>query len=104
MSNRPRAEFLTFQQTHGRHLIEYGSAEYGVNITDARALLELLATKGVPVLGIEIWREVNGHYRLKGQETLVPVPGDAAVAHLDALQYLANINAGQNDVFGIQFG
>ena len=98
------SELLAFLETKGRPLIEYGSAERGLSIDEAKEFLDLLLAGGVPLLGIEIWRDVGGRFRLNGPETWYPIHEGAQAIHTDALRYLANIKARHNDVFAIQFG
>lgn len=99
-----QSELSHFLELRGYSLIDAGSAERGLNCEDAKAFLGMLLAIGVPLLGMEIWRKLDGRYRLNGLEVWYPIHEKPQLVHLDALEYLGNIMPNQNDVFTIQFG
>jgi hypothetical protein len=98
------SELLAFLDDRGRSLSEYGSSERGLRPADARVFLDMLLANGVPVLGIEIWRDSGNRLTIDGLETWYSEPGGFQSNHTSASQYVANVHVGANDLFAIQFG
>jgi len=95
---------LAFLVARGRSLMEYGSAERGLGIDNARAFVDLLFSRGIALFGIEIWRERGGRLHLSALEIWYRTDQDLYVAHVDAMEYLAGIDAGPRDLLAVQFG
>jgi hypothetical protein len=64
--------------------MEYGSAERGLGMDDARAFTELLRANSVPLLGIELWRDTGNRLELDVSE-------------------INRVKTGPADVFAVQF-
>ena len=95
---------LNFLEQHGCSLAEDGSAERGLNFTDALAFVELLQVNRVPLLGVELWRSHGGVLEQDLSEIWYSEGAADADHYSDAKGYFNRIKTGSGDVFAIQFG
>ena len=95
---------LAYLEEHGCSLIEHGSAERGLDITDARAFIGLLRTNQVRLLGVELWRATSNRLELDVREIWYPRTSDDSACYKDAEHYFNRVTARPGDVFTIQFG
>lgn len=95
---------LNFLELHGCSLAEHGSAERGLNFTDALAFVELLRVNRVPLLGIELWRCDGGVLEQDITEIWYSEGAANGDHYSDAKGYFNRIKTGSGDVFAIQFG
>lgn len=96
-----RANLLNFLKEEGRPLLEYGSAEFGVDKDHAMQFLKMLERGNLHPLGIEIWRYTGDWYSC---DVMSGWYSSKSVTSIDeARRYLKNIDAEAQDVFTIQF-
>ena len=94
---------LAFLEERGRPLIEFGSAERGLQYADALTFIELLRVNAVSLLGVELWRVVGDRLEIDITEIWYSNTSDAASAYKDVDQYFNRVKKASGDVFAIQF-
>ena len=99
----PSVDVSQFLSHHGISLVDYGSAEMGLNGDQAIKFVSLLQAHGVFPLGIEVWRKHGNGWRIDstGGWFVDDLRGEDAVA--DALKFLGEVDAVDRTVFTVQF-
>lgn len=88
---------------NGISLSSEGSAELGLNKTNALGFIVLLHQKNIPVLGIEVWRYSSGRHRIDSIGGWYSISLEIETNHSEVIKFINSSNLEQNDVVTIQF-
>lgn len=88
---------------NGISLSSEGSAELGLNKTNALGFIALLHQKSLPVLGIEVWRYSSGRHRIDSIGGWYSISLEIETNHFEVNEFINSSNLEQNDVLTIQF-
>jgi hypothetical protein len=88
---------------NGISLSSEGSAELGLNKTNALGFIALLHQKNIPVLGIEVWRYSSGRHRIDSIGGWYSISLVIETNHPEVIEFINSSNLEQNDVVTIQF-
>jgi hypothetical protein len=100
---KPETVLNEFLRTNGISLASGGSAEFAVDLINARAFIEMLDDLGGNPLGIEVWRWVAGDLAIQSLDGWYSESGDPQVNIESAKEFIFGPSTRPGDLYSIQY-